>query len=85
MLAYQKIIQRKAILFSLGLLLLGALALFFIVYNKTHPPKPDNHSATPATTNLPDKNYRILHVMSYHSPWEWTDTLFSGFQSALSI
>ena len=27
--------------------------------------------------------YRILHIMSYHSPWEWTDDQFKGFQEAL--
>jgi hypothetical protein len=23
--------------------------------------------------------FKILHVMSYHSPWEWTDKQFEGF------
>lgn len=26
---------------------------------------------------------RILHVMSYHSPWRWTDGQFEGFRTAL--
>lgn len=30
-----------------------------------------------------NKQYKILHVMSYHSPWEWTDSQLKGFQSAL--
>jgi ABC-type uncharacterized transport system substrate-binding protein len=30
------------------------------------------------------KQYKILHVMSYHSPWEWTDTQFEGFKTALN-
>jgi ABC-type uncharacterized transport system substrate-binding protein len=30
------------------------------------------------------KQFKILHVMSYHSPWEWTDTQFDGFQAALN-
>lgn len=29
------------------------------------------------------KHYKILHVMSYHSPWKWTDDQISGFKSAL--
>ncbi|HEX3044360.1 MAG TPA: ABC transporter substrate binding protein [Bacillota bacterium] len=29
------------------------------------------------------KTFKILHVMSYHSPWEWTDSMFQGFQDAL--
>jgi ABC-type uncharacterized transport system substrate-binding protein len=27
--------------------------------------------------------YKILHVMSYHSPWRWTDGQWQGFQEAL--
>lgn len=27
--------------------------------------------------------YRILHVMSYHSPWRWTDGQFGGFKAGL--
>jgi ABC-type uncharacterized transport system substrate-binding protein len=30
------------------------------------------------------KKYKILHIMSYHSPWEWTDDQIKGFQDALS-
>ena len=26
---------------------------------------------------------RILHIMSYHTPWKWTDDQFDGFQAAL--
>jgi ABC-type uncharacterized transport system substrate-binding protein len=29
------------------------------------------------------RRYKILHVMSYHSPWEWTDSQLNGFQTAL--
>jgi hypothetical protein len=27
--------------------------------------------------------FKVLHVMSYHSPWEWTDEQFRGFRDAL--
>lgn len=30
------------------------------------------------------KKLRILHVMSYHSPWRWTDGQFDGFREALA-
>lgn len=33
---------------------------------------------------IPARQFKILHVMSYHSPWEWTDNQFCGFQSALN-
>src|SRR3990167_8726741 len=29
------------------------------------------------------KKFKILHIMSYHSPWEWTDDQLRGFQQAL--
>ena len=29
------------------------------------------------------KEYRILHVMSYHSPWRWTDRQFEAFKDEL--
>jgi ABC-type uncharacterized transport system substrate-binding protein len=29
------------------------------------------------------RHFKILHIMSYHSPWEWTDSLFDGFKKAL--
>lgn len=27
--------------------------------------------------------YKILHIMSFHSPWRWTDDQLEGFQDAL--
>jgi len=30
------------------------------------------------------KPFKILHVMSYHAPYEWTDELLRGFQEALA-
>ena len=29
------------------------------------------------------KKFKILHIMSYHSPWEWTDSQFNGFKAAM--
>ncbi len=29
-------------------------------------------------------SFRILHIMSHHQPWEWTESQFTGFQEALS-
>ncbi|HMV52608.1 MAG TPA: ABC transporter substrate binding protein [Rhodocyclaceae bacterium] len=42
--------------------------------------QPAAAAGTPAADK---KNYRVLHVMSYHSPWRWTDRQFEGFQEAL--
>lgn len=30
-----------------------------------------------------NKKFKILHVMSYHSPWRWTDGQMEGFKKAL--
>lgn len=49
---------------------------------------------TPATTTasqqeqaaqapLGGKTFKVLHVMSFHTPWEWTESQFSGFKDAL--
>ncbi len=31
----------------------------------------------------PRKKLKILHIMSYHAPWKWTDDQLNGFQYAL--
>jgi ABC-type uncharacterized transport system substrate-binding protein len=36
-----------------------------------------------ARGDLAQKQCKILHIMSYHSPWEWTDGQFEGFKAAL--
>jgi ABC-type uncharacterized transport system substrate-binding protein len=36
-----------------------------------------------AKAQTPAKTYRILHVMSYHTPWRWTEGQFNGFKEAL--
>ena len=40
-------------------------------------------SAAAATTAQGVKEFRILHIMSYHSPWRWTDRQLEGFQEEL--
>jgi ABC-type uncharacterized transport system substrate-binding protein len=29
------------------------------------------------------EGFKILHIMSYHAPWKWTDDQFNGFKAAL--
>lgn len=36
-----------------------------------------------AQEKSPAEPIRILHVMSYHSPWRWTDGQFDGFKAGL--
>lgn len=37
----------------------------------------------PASAEASKSKFKILYIMSYHSPWEWTDGQFNGFKSAL--
>jgi ABC-type uncharacterized transport system substrate-binding protein len=32
---------------------------------------------------LVPRQYKVLHVMSYHSPWQWTDAQLKGFEVAM--
>jgi ABC-type uncharacterized transport system substrate-binding protein len=36
-----------------------------------------------ATAQAPAKTFKILHIMSYHSPFAWTDGQLDGFKEAL--
>jgi len=40
--------------------------------------------AVSSAADVKGKKLRILHVMSYHSPWRWTDGQFDGFKEALT-
>lgn len=84
MLTVKMFFQGKKLLLFLGLFVIGAIALLLFLNNKTFTPVQNDSASTSKIAKLPTKNFKILHIMSYHSPWEWTDTLLSGFQSALS-
>ncbi len=70
----------SALLIFSGLLCYGLLLLFTAkpVAETLAPPGQGDDQAS--ITSTP---YKILHIMSYHSPWEWTDTQFAGFKAAL--
>lgn len=38
---------------------------------------------SPTPTATPERAFRILHVMSYHTPWRWTDWQLAGFKEGL--
>lgn len=40
--------------------------------------------AVSSAADVKGKKLRILHVMSYHSPWRWTDGQLDGFKEALT-
>lgn len=53
---------------------LGAMAALAFAF------PPSAFAASPVPER---KEFRILHVMSYHSPWRWTDRQIEGFQEEL--
>ncbi|MBN1524106.1 MAG: hypothetical protein JW904_06485 [Spirochaetales bacterium] len=62
------------------LLLTAACALlFFTACNREPSPAIADTSQSSAGP------YRILHIMSYHSPWVWTDDQFAGFKEGLNL
>jgi ABC-type uncharacterized transport system substrate-binding protein len=40
--------------------------------------------AGPAIAQTREPAYKILYVMSYHSPWRWTDGQLDGFREAMA-
>lgn len=44
----------------------------------------DAEGTTAVRESVSDRSFKIYHVMSYHSPWEWTDMQLEGFQGALA-
>jgi len=44
---------------------------------------PAAASGGEARPSSQEKRYKILHVMSYHSPWRWTDGQLQGFKDGL--
>src|SRR5574340_1178540 len=46
-------------------------------------PVPGANSPEARVADPAKKHWKILHVMSYHSPWKWTDGQFNGFKAAL--
>lgn len=40
-------------------------------------------ACNPAGAQQPN-SFRVLHIMSYHTPWKWTDDQFRGFRDGLA-
>lgn len=45
--------------------------------------QPVSQEQTVEEVQAPAPTYKVLHVMSYHSPWKWTDDQLNGFKAAL--
>ncbi|MCK9375650.1 MAG: hypothetical protein M0P73_05820 [Syntrophobacterales bacterium] len=57
------------------------LLLIFPILRAAPVPGADSPEARVA--DPAKKHWKILHIMSYHSPWKWTDGQFDGFKAAL--
>jgi len=83
----EKINNKKLILF---VVILVAVAIAMLVLLRHQTP---NVSRAEQTRKIepkvmpkqvqPAKRFKILHVMSYHSPWKWTDDQLQGFKDVL--
>jgi ABC-type uncharacterized transport system substrate-binding protein len=59
-------------------------AAFASSENGVQKPQPAPKEQTnEESAQAPAKKFKILHIMSYHSPWEWTDNQLNGFKAAL--
>ena len=68
----------KLIIVFFVVILLGVSFNYFIIQRKAEK------SRVTDKMTLPAKKFKILHIMSYHSTWEWTDNQFNGFKEALT-
>ena len=73
------------------ILVVLAAAIVWFVTNSTpsnigrttiQPAFAEKGAAAIQTPLAAGKTYKILHVMSFHSPWEWTDSQFNSFKDA---
>jgi ABC-type uncharacterized transport system substrate-binding protein len=64
----------KKVLFSI----VFAAAFLFLVLTFYRLP-PSMKRTAPANA----KTFRIMHVMSYHTPWQWTEDQVKGFKAGL--
>lgn len=58
------------------------IVLFWAICLAIQPATGGQHGLVPAA-DPSESAHKILHIMSYHSPWLWTDGQFNGFKDAL--
>jgi hypothetical protein len=68
----------KKIVFRL--LIAGSCLSFFF----PGPTRLFGSDMKPGTSAQESRKWKILHIMSYHSPWQWTDDMFNGFKVGLN-
>lgn len=75
-------LNRTFLFVTFFLLAVSIFAGCSIVKKISTPNGGRNANPAKATADA-GKRFKILHIMSYHSPWEWTDAQFEGFKDAM--
>ena len=73
---FVKKIKKRVFSIILSIILLFTTVSGCITNNKNIP--------TEKGENITTQQFKILHIMSYHSPWKWTDDQFDGFKAGLN-
>ncbi len=82
-------IETTKVIFLGVLSVIACIAVVFVVSRQIPKASFAEQSLEEKGTNLympiqQDKRYKILNLMSYHSPWKWTDDQFQGFKEFFS-
>ncbi len=72
----------------LGLVVIMLVGSLFVACgaskSESENQKVETTSEENVHTEKTEKSYKILHIMSYHEGWEWTEMQLQGFKDALS-
>jgi len=81
----QKQAIAAGILFILAAGILARTAMHSSRPNSLQPRAAQADNAPPLLHETPkDGSYKVLHIMSYHMPWKWTEDQLNGFKEVLS-
>ena len=70
--------MKKIIMLLVIISIVVGIYLFFFSWRE----EEESQLISPSTV-APAEKWKILHIMSYHSPWIWTDSQLQGFKDAL--
>lgn len=73
-------IKKIIIIVIVIIIMISAILIFLLQSNNNTKPRAEITDNKEESVN----KLKILHIMSYSSPWKWTDDQFAGFKDALS-
>jgi ABC-type uncharacterized transport system substrate-binding protein len=80
---FTPICTKVIILLVVALMMMGCSAFVSPGSGEEQIQPVSEEQAVEDSVQVPAPKFKVLHVMSYHSPWKWTDDQFNGFKSAL--